>query len=266
MGNAVKPTLWMVAMALFCFSCQQSKEMQTMASEAAKAEDIPSQTKQKATPIETIRLTQENAEEVLLNFGKSIASDTVRLQTTMGDILIKLYQETPLHRANFLMLTQRKFYDETLFYRVMKDFMIQGGDSDDLKFRGKKRRIGKYKIPAEINPAQHFHKRGAVAMAREYDNNPEKLSSTYEFYIVQSGPLTPLELQGVAEEYGVSFTEIQKQVYTTIGGAPHLDGEHTVFGEVVEGMNVVDKIANVEVGEGNWPIENVMVTKATIVE
>lgn len=253
-------------MSYLCISC--SSNQSNTEGKKAKIQNGTVKTKEKKEvfDIEKVKLSQKNVEEMLTKYGESIDSDVVILKTNMGDIKIKLYKGTPLHRANFLMLTQRKFYNESLFYRVIKDFMIQGGDSDDLKFRGKKRRIGKYKIPAEIEPAKHYHKRGAVAMAREYEKNPNKLSSTYEFYIVQTGALTALELDGVSKEYGNRFTEEQRKVYTTVGGAPHLDGDHTVFGEVIEGMDVVDKISVLEVGEGNWPVQNVIVNSAEIIK
>ncbi len=255
---------FLVIIASLGFGC--SSQTETEKQVAAKEQQNRKNTQKKqAFDIEKVKLNQENVVETLTKYGEGIESDEVLLKTNMGEIRIKLYEGTPLHRANFLMLTQRGFYNESLFYRVIKDFMIQGGDSDDLKFRGKKRKIGKYKIPAEINPGKYFHKRGAVAMAREYIQNPNKLSSTYEFYIVQSGKLTALALEGVSKEYNITFTEEQKRVYTTLGGSAHLDGEHTVFGEVVKGMDVVDKIANLEVGEGDWPTQNVIVNSAEII-
>ena len=161
----------------------------------------------------------------------------VLMKTTMGDMKIKLYNETPLHRDNFIKLVNEKFYDGLLFHRVINNFMIQGGDpqSKDAP-AGKMLGMGDpgYTIPAEILP-QFKHKKGALAAART--NNPERRSSGSQFYIVHNN-----------------------------NGTPHLDGEYTVYGEVIEGLEVIDKIATVKTGTGDRPVEDVKIISVTIVK
>ena len=164
----------------------------------------------------------------------------VLLKTTMGDMKLKLYNETPLHRDNFIKLVNEKFYDGVLFHRVIKDFMIQTGDPDSKNAPAEKR-LGMggpgYTIPAEIL-SQFKHKKGALAAARMGDQmNPKKESSGSQFYIVHNA-----------------------------NGTPHLDGAYTVFGEVIEGMEVIDKIATVKTAPGDRPLEDVKIISATIVK
>jgi peptidyl-prolyl cis-trans isomerase B (cyclophilin B) len=164
----------------------------------------------------------------------------VLLKTTMGDMKIKLYNETPLHRDNFVKLVNEKYYDGLLFHRVINNFMIQGGDPESKDApAGKQLGIGGpgYTIPAEILP-QFKHKKGAVAAARQSDAvNPQRESSGSQFYIVHNN-----------------------------NGTPQLDGGYTVFGEVIEGMSVIDKIATVKTGPGDRPVEDIKIISASIVK
>lgn len=244
----------------------------------------------------------------------------VRLQTTMGDIVVKLFNETPNHRDNFIKLVKEGVYDSTLFHRVIKDFMIQAGDPTS-KTAPDTARLGEgdmtYTIPPEFRP-ELYHKRGALAAARKGDDiNPNKESSGCQFYIVighrfnepelinledhlnearldtafqvlarkhmkeiyklrragDEGGL--LELQDrlerqaeaeVAKMSPIKFTPEQIRDYTTVGGTPHLDGSYTVFGEVIEGMDIVDKISVVKTGKHDRPVENVRIVKAEIID
>lgn len=165
------------------------------------------------------------------------------LSTDYGTITLKLYDKTPLHRDNFIKLCKEKFYDSTLFHRVIPQFMIQGGDPESRRASpGQALGSGSngYRIPAEFNK-HYIHKRGALAAAR--DNNPEKASSGCQFYIVDGKKFSEAELNTIQSRTGASYTEAQKKLYETLGGAPHLDGNYTVFGEVIDGMDIVDKIA-----------------------
>lgn len=184
----------------------------------------------------------------------------VKITTDYGDIVLKLYNETPLHRDNFLKLVEDGYYEDLLFHRVIKDFMIQGGDPNS---RGAEagEPLGNggpgYTVPAEI-VAGLFHKKGALAAARLGDRmNPERASSGSQFYIVQGKVWTPEELDMMEQQRGLAFSPEQRQAYTTIGGTPHLDGGYSVFGEVVEGLEVVGKIAAVQTGAADRPVQDV---------
>lgn len=242
----------------------------------------------------------------------------VKLETTMGNITVALYNETPKHRDNFIKLVKEGVYDSTLFHRVIKQFMIQAGDPDS-KNASDTAMLGSgdvgYTIPAEFNP-KFFHKKGVLAAARQGDDvNPEKASSGCQFYIVTGRKFTEpqllgmenkineqreealfdslarqhmkeiykmrkagdnaglLELQDTLEaqareladkEEKFRFTPEQIKAYSTIGGAPHLDGSYTVFGEVTEGMKVVDNIEIAKTNRADRPIENIRILKASI--
>jgi peptidyl-prolyl cis-trans isomerase B (cyclophilin B) len=187
----------------------------------------------------------------------------VKISTEFGDMLIKLYNETPLHRDNFIKLTKEGFFNDLLFHRVMQDFMVQGGDPDS-KGAATGAPLGSggpgYTVPAEFRPTL-FHKKGALSAARQPDNvNPQKASSGSQFYIVQGKPSSDAELDMMAQRGGITFTESQKEVYRTLGGTPFLDQQYTVFGEVISGLDVIDKIAAVQVDPRNRPIKDVKMT------
>ena len=243
----------------------------------------------------------------------------LKIETTLGDIKVKLYNETPKHRDNFIKLAKEGMYDGTLFHRVIKDFMVQAGDPDSKNApKGKMLGAGDvgYTIPAEIVYPKYFHKRGALSAARQGDNvNPKKESSGCQFYIVtgkvyndstllnmekqmNENKLTTLfnalaqkhmkeiykmrkenneeglydlqeKLFAQAQEEAAKqpefrFTKEQVEAYTTVGGTPHLDGEYTVFGEDVEGMDIVDKIQNVKTDRNDRPEEDVKIIKVEV--
>jgi cyclophilin family peptidyl-prolyl cis-trans isomerase len=200
---------------------------------------------------------------------KDRASD-VLLQTNYGNIVLRLSDSTPLHRDNFLKLVKTGYYDSVLFHRVIQNFMIQGGDPES-KHAQPGERLGRggpaYRIPAEFRPTL-FHKKGVLAAAR--DNNPEKASNGSQFYIVQGKIYTDASLDSV-ETFRLNGRKIpieQREVYKTVGGAPHLDQGYTVFGEVIEGLEVVDKIAAVQTSKGtdrDRPLEDVRILKAQLV-
>ena len=245
----------------------------------------------------------------------------VQIKTSLGDITVRLYDETPLHRDNFIKLAKEGYYNGTLFHRVIKNFMIQGGDPDS-KGAAAGVQLGTggpgYTVPAEFVYPQYFHKKGALAAARQSDQvNPEKKSSGSQFYIVtgevySAGKLTQLEKQleqrmlqsifdslvvenrdkilqlrrnrdqaGIAaiqeqlqkdtfakaKEMGKpKFTDAQREAYTTIGGTPFLDNDYTVFGEVEEGMYVIDAIQNVATGVGDRPNNDVVMIEVKVIE
>ncbi|MDB5263863.1 MAG: peptidyl-prolyl cis-trans isomerase [Adhaeribacter sp.] len=209
--------------------------------------------KKKAT--DTKRLTNENVRKELLKYGQENPETVVLLSTSMGKIKLKLSTETPLHRANFIRLAKMGYYNGTVFHRVIKGHMVQGGDS-----REPKRDIGKYGVPSEVKPSL-VHVRGALAMARYDDEfNPTKASSPDNFYMVQGSPVSEAELQQISQRYGRKYTPAQTKAYLTKGGVPSLDTKYTVFGEVLEGMDVVDKIARVPVDTHDWPSQEIYIT------
>ncbi|HXS36446.1 MAG TPA: peptidylprolyl isomerase [Flavipsychrobacter sp.] len=190
----------------------------------------------------------------------------VEIETEYGKIVMMLYDNTPKHRDNMIKLVKEHFYDSTIFHRVIPQFVIQGGDPDS-KHAKAGQMLGdgdlKYKIPAEINDT-YYHKRGAVGMAR--DNNPEKASSACQFYIVVGKKFTDAELDKISQHSGRKFTAEQREVYKTQGGTPHLDGGYTVFGEVLEGMDVVDKIANEPRDAHDRPNKDIRMIKVRLVK
>lgn len=202
----------------------------------------------------------------------------VLLKTSMGDIRIELYNETPLHRDNFLNKVREGKYDGLLFHRVIKDFMIQGGDQTSKN--AKKGEMlgnglpGEEEIPAEIDYPKIFHKRGAIAMAREGDDvNPEHKSSSWQFYIVWGQVFDDAGLAKVQNRINkanpgksLPIDPSCAAVYKTLGGTPHLDRGYTVFGEVVQGLDVVDKIQQVETDDNDRPIEDVKIIKARVLK
>ena len=245
----------------------------------------------------------------------------LKIETTLGDIKVKLYNETPKHRDNFIKLAKEGIYNGTLFHRVIKDFMVQAGDPESKNApKGKMLGAGDvgYTIPAEIVYPKYFHKKGALSAARQGDNvNPNKESSGCQFYIVTGKVFNDSTLIGmeqqmnenkltaifnslaqkhmkeiykmrkandedglydlqeklfaqaqeeVAKEPDFHFTKEQVEAYTTVGGTPHLDGEYTVFGEVVEGMDIVDKIQNVKTDRSDRPEEDVKIIKVSLLD
>jgi cyclophilin family peptidyl-prolyl cis-trans isomerase len=176
---------------------------------------------------EVFLLNDKNAIPFFFNYEKKNKENQVRIVTDYGNIDIQLYKDTPYHRANFIFLTKKKYFDGEYFHRVVKDFIIQGGNSDNRSTSKKRRAIGKYLLPPDTKKG-HKHHRGVVSMPSSEIENPYKLASPYEFFIVQKKD-----------------------------GAYHLDGDYTAFGKVINGMSVVDKIANLKTDKREWPIENV---------
>lgn len=205
--------------------------------------------------------------------GNSRRSYFVIIKTTMGDIKVKLYNETPIHRDNFVKLVKLRYFDGILFHRVIDNFMIQSGDPDS-KQKIPEKLYGDggpgYDLPAEILP-EIFHKKGVLAAARESDDvNPKRMSSASQFYIVEGKVFDDEGLNtqeervnkrnkalGIETEYRMS--KERRDVYKTIGGTPHLDTQYTIFGEVVEGIEIADKIASVKTDKNDRPLEDVWI-------
>ena len=206
----------------------------------------------------------------------------VALETTMGKITVELSDLTPLHRDNFVALAQEGYFDSLLFHRVIENFMIQGGDprtrtisGSEFDANGPETGEARYwgKIDAEINFPTLFHQRGALAAAREGDVvNPQRRSSSTQFYIVWGRTFTDEQLDAQqarisrATQGQVTLPDHIRQAYKTIGGTPHLDGQYTVFGHVVEGLEIVEKIQRTATDSLDRPVEDVRILKATVLE
>ena len=179
-------------------------------------------------------LTEKNAMDFFLEYDKIHKENVIELDTDMGKIEITLFNETKFHRSNFLYLSKLNYFKSTQFYRVINNFIIQGGNSDNKKIWRKRKSIGKYLLPVDNNHG-FKHSRGMVSMPSSIIENPHKLASPYEFFIVQSK-----------------------------SGAHFLDGDYTIFGKVTKGMDVVDKIAGVETDDLDWPISNIFINNVKV--
>lgn len=223
-----------------------------------------------ASQADTATTGSDNQEQKNPTKKKKPAQMTkVLLKTSMGDIVIALYDETPLHKENFIKLVNDKYYDGVLFHRIIQNFMIQTGDPES-KTAKPGQMLGNggpgYTIPAEFVPGL-YHKRGAVAAARMGDNvNPRKESSGSQFYIVDGRVFSTNDLNRVIQMTGKTYSQEQIKDYTSIGGAPHLDGDYTVFGEVVSGMEIVDKIAAQQKDGRDRPLEDIKIISAEIMK
>ena len=172
-------------------------------------------------------INNKNTVAFLKKYGELNTEDAVTIETRFGNITVKLYNDTPLHRASFIFLAKVGYFDTTCFYRVVPNFIIQGGESERLDTQRFKVKYLRYKLPSEFRNNRK-HKYGTIALARDWKKNPQKKSTPFEFYIVQNRK-----------------------------GAHHLDGEHTVFGEVTSGFEVIDKIVNLKTGSDEWPLNDV---------
>lgn len=194
----------------------------------------------------------------LVSYAAKPKHQYVRISTSKGECIIMLYNQTPLHRDNFLKLTKEKFYNGTLFHRVIQNFMIQGGDPDS-RTASSGAALGEgdvgYTVAAEFRDSL-FHKKGVLAAAR--DDNPEKASSGCQFYIVQGKTYTDEQLDAIeTKRLQFKLPATHRAVYKTLGGSPHLDRNYTAFGEVVKGLELVDSIAVVKTDEKDRPVEDV---------
>jgi cyclophilin family peptidyl-prolyl cis-trans isomerase len=207
--------------------------------------------------------------------NKEVKPMCIKIFTTEGNIKVILYDDTPEHKYNFLQLVKFKTYEGLLFHRVIKNFMIQGGDPES-KGCDSTKILGSggngYTLPAEIRFPQHFHKRGALAAART--NNPEKRSSGCQFYLVTGKTATDKELDFFEQNINnqmlpatpLKYTEEQRRIYKTFGGTPHLDGSYTVFGEIVDGFDVLEKIQAIPTDKNDRPKKDVVILKMKIVK
>ncbi|AUC77862.1 peptidylprolyl isomerase [Olleya sp. Bg11-27] len=220
----------------FCFLCLSCEDKQSK----SKTKNNTSKTEVKVvekdtTPIrEYPYVSKDNVMDFFLDYEAKNKENKVRIITSVGDIDILLYDKTKFHRANFIFLTKQGAFDNTQFHRVVKNFIIQGGNTDNVKVAAKRYKIGHYLLPTDTKRG-YTHRRGVISMPSSEIENPHKLASPYEFFITQQD-------------------------------AYHLDGDYTVFGEVIKGMDIVDKINDVRVDEADWPLRNIYIKKVEIID
>ncbi len=185
---------------------------------------------------EAFKLTEDNAIDFFFDYQKELKENKVKMTTSFGSFVIQLYDNVPYHKANFIYLTRKGYFDNTMFHRVVKDFIIQGGNADNIETPRKRKEIGRYLLPPDTRKGYKHH-RGTISMPSSDIDNPHMLASPYEFFIVVTKP-----------------------------GSYHLDGSYTPFGRVIEGMDVVDEINRQPVDAGDWPSKNIMILKAEVIK
>ncbi len=257
----MKKLIFAACISLCMISCSDKKTNEPSQETVLHADTTNSETTQQQNTLKNSTDTMEN--------NNDEKQYKVKISTSYGDMILVLYNETPKHRDNFIKLVKEGYYNDLLFHRVMKDFMIQGGDPES-KNASPNQMLGRggpgYTIPAEFR-TNLIHKKGALAAARQGDNvNPTKASSGSQFYIVQGKKYTPEEIAQLEQSYRTLFTDEQKKAYREVGGTPFLDYNYTVFGEVISGLDVIDKIAAVKTSpQTDRPVEDVKM-KITMVE
>ena len=223
--------IYFLIIVCFLIRCNEKKfDTKPISKKNAKKEIV---LKVKEAPF---KLSDENVMEFFLEYDKYNKENKVRVYTSFGEIDIMLFNNTKFHRSNFIYLTKKKYFNGTQFYRVINNFIIQAGNSDDRKISKKRKKIGRYLLPNDLDKG-YSHKRGMVSMPSSLVDNPYKLASPFEFFIVQKKD-----------------------------GAHHLDGDYTIFGKVIRGMNRVDKIASTPTDNLDWPIDNIYINKVEIIE
>ena len=226
-----------ILLLIFLIGCKNEKSspQESKTSPVVKdekiADTIQGEKKEEEKPFV---LDEKNAIPFFFDYEKTLQEDKVRITTDYGSFVIQLYEKTPYHRANFIYLTKKGYFDNTYFHRVIKGFIIQGGNSDNRATGKKRAAIGRYLLPPDTKKGYKHH-RGTISMPSSEINNPHLLASPFEFFIVVTKP-----------------------------GSYHLDGKYTPFGRVIEGMNVVDAINNVDTGSDEWPLQNVVIKKAEV--
>lgn len=229
-----------ILILLFLLSCEDRKTSKEIhdkpATDSVKVEKTKTKPVVKKIKPTLKRLTEANAMEFFMDYDEENPEDNVRIFTKFGTIDIQLFEQANFHRANFIFLTKQKYFDNTLFHRVVNNFIIQGGNTDNPEVGRKRGRIGKYLIPKDTRHGFRHH-RGVVSVPSSDIENPHKLASPYEFFIVQSPK-----------------------------GAYHLDGDYTIFGQVSSGMAVVDEIAKQETDQAEWPLINVVIDSVRIID
>lgn len=221
-----------ILLLIFLGACKEERQETTKTNESELAfEDTLTVAVEKEKPFE---LNEENAIDFFFDYQKNLTENKVKITTNHGEFIIALFDNVPYHKANFIYLTRKGYFNNTQFHRIVQNFIIQGGNSDDAETTAKRRKIGRYLLPPDTRKG-HKHHRGTVSMPSSENDNPHKLASPYEFFIVVTKP-----------------------------GSYHLDKDYTPFGKVISGMDVVDEINQQPVGKGDWPQNNVYIEKVEV--
>ena len=230
--NKINFKLFLITFYILFFSCDKNDKKPKKNIELSKKSEIITEIKKE----EKCKLSDENVMEFFLEYDKHNKENLVRIVTDYGNIEIQLFDNTKFHRSNFIYLTKKNYFEDTQFYRVINNFVIQAGNSDNKKISQKRKKIGRYLLPNDLEKG-YSHERGMVSMPSSLVDNPYKMASPFEFFIVQSK-----------------------------NGAHHLDGDYTVFGKVMSGMNTVDKIAATPTDNLDWPLQNIYIKRVEIIE
>ena len=230
--NKINYKLFLITFYILFFSCDKNDKKPKKNIELSKKSELITKIKKE----EKFKLSDENVMEFFLEYDKHNKENLVRIVTDYGNIEIQLFDNTKFHRSNFIYLTKKNYFEDTQFYRVINNFVIQAGNSDNKKISQKRKKIGRYLLPNDLEKG-YSHERGMVSMPSSLVDNPYKMASPFEFFIVQSK-----------------------------NGAHHLDGDYTVFGKVMSGMNTVDKIAATPTDNLDWPLQNIYIKRVEIIE
>ena len=230
--NKINFKLFLITFYILFFSCDKNDKKPKKNIELSKKSELIT----KIIKEEKFKLSDENVMEFFLEYDKHNKENLVRIVTDYGNIEIQLFDNTKFHRSNFIYLTKKNYFEDTQFYRVINNFVIQAGNSDNRKVSQKRKKIGRYLLPNDLDKG-YSHERGMVSMPSSLVDNPYKMASPFEFFIVQSK-----------------------------NGAHHLDGNYTVFGRVISGMDTVDKIAETPTDDLDWPLQNIYIKRVEIIE
>ena len=230
--NKINYKLFLITFYILFFSCDKNDKKPKKNIELSKKSELITKIKKE----EKFKLSDENVMEFFLEYDKHNKENLVRIVTDYGNIEIQLFDNTKFHRSNFIYLTKKNYFEDTQFYRVINNFVIQAGNSDNRKVSQKRKKIGRYLLPNDLDKG-YSHERGMVSMPSSLVDNPYKMASPFEFFIVQSK-----------------------------NGAHHLDGNYTVFGRVISGMDTVDKIAETPTDDLDWPLQNIYIKRVEIIE
>lgn len=258
-----KNILFLVILSAFLFACSADPKI-----ESSPSQKVVKKVKRVVNKVQKVIvkpiITADSVSEKLLAYGAVNRESIVDVFTSKGKVRIRLYKDTPLHRSSFLLLCNEGYFKHSVFTRVAPFFIAQGGGTYTDEQTAVTRKTGVYTIPSEFK-RHRIHKQGAVAAARRYIKNPDKRSDPFAFYFVEGTLYNHPTLDRYEQEKDYKFTKKQREFYVSKPGAAHLDGEHTVFGEIISGYSVIPKITQVERDSKDWPIEDLFIDSVKVV-